>query len=185
VVRIDNSHLCFHLPYVPTFAAIYGNQWLEGMELRRVAFEKVFVVASGGNTFSHGFTTTAVETWNTLQTMCDHAAKVDVDNYLTINLAKACEDVKPRIGIYVKGLTRVEEKDSILGGAAVFRDTRLSVAHIGKMAMRGESIKNILEDYPGLTEADVEFAKLYYQARPPVGRPRTSGVAKNAETKIG
>ena len=185
VIRIDNSHLCFHLPYVPTFAAIYGNQWLEGMELRRVAFERVFVVASGGNVLPHGFTAVAVEAWNTLQATCDHAARVDIDHYVTINLGKACEDVKPRIGIYVAGLARVEEKDSILGGAAVFRGTRISVAHIGKMAVCGESTKNILEDYPGLTEADVEFAKLYYRARPPVGRPSTSGVAKNAEPKIG
>src|ERR1700730_8688877 len=40
VIRIDNSRLCFHWPYVLTFAAVYGNRFLDSMEMRRVALEK-------------------------------------------------------------------------------------------------------------------------------------------------
>ena len=47
--------------------------------------------------------------------------------------------------------------------------------YIGKMAEAGESIENILEDYPNLTEGDVKFARLYFKARPSVGRPRSDG----------
>jgi len=78
------------------------------------------------------------------------------------------------------GLERVEEADTVLGGAAVFRDTRISVLHIGKMSERGVPTAEILEDYPKLTEDDVRFAKLYYRARPPVGRPR-DGARKHVE----
>ena len=54
---------------------------------------------------------------------------MEFDNYLDINLGKACKDVRPRVSLYAEGLDRVEEKDPILGGAAVFRDTRISVLH--------------------------------------------------------
>jgi uncharacterized protein (DUF433 family) len=69
------------------------------------------------------------------------------------------------MNLYAYGLSRVEENHAVLGGAAVFRDTRISVRHIGKMTDRGVSMKDILEDYPSLAENDVEFAKLYYRAR--------------------
>ena len=183
VIRFDNSHLCFHFGYVPTFAAIYGNHWLEGSDLRRVVFEKIIAVVGSSNLFNCTVSPlTAVDFVFNLVTNCDRANLIDVDSYLSIDLGKACGDVKPRMDVYVRGLARVEEKDSVLGGAAVFRDTRISVSHIGNLAERGESVENILEDYPKLTEADVEFAKLYFRARPPVGRPRRSDrVAKNAE----
>jgi uncharacterized protein (DUF433 family) len=174
IIRFDNSHLCFHFAYVPTFAAIYGNHLLDGRELRRAVFEKVFA------TFHAAYS--PLEEFDYVFSIshgCERREPITVDRFLAVDVGKACDDVKPRINVYVRGLARVEEKDSVLGGAAVFRDTRISVAHIGKLAERGESTENILEDYPKLTEADVEFAKLYYRARPPVGRPRRSGGAKN------
>jgi uncharacterized protein (DUF433 family) len=192
VIRFDNSRLCFHWPYVLTFAAVYGNEYLESTELRRIALEKVFFVASGrteidsralsdiGLTAYHAFL--AGNEWRQRLSDCQFSAtRVEIDNYLVINLGKACKEVKPRVDAYAEGLERVEEKDSVLGGAAVFRDTRLSVLHIGKMAERGISVAKILEDYPQLTKGDVEFAKLYYRARPPVGRPRVDGELKHAE----
>jgi len=103
--------------------------------------------------------------------------RVDIDHFLSIDVGKACEEVKPRVNLYAGGLERVEENDAVLGGGAIFKDSRISVLHIGKMADRGESMENILEDYPNLTEGDVNFAKLYYKARPPVGRPRSNGAA--------
>jgi uncharacterized protein (DUF433 family) len=183
VIRFDTARLCFHLPYVPAFAAIYGNKFLDGVELRRVAFEKVLVFASSGLP-NRIFSVTA-DYWSTAFEACNKSSRVHIDNYLTIDFWKVCEDVKPRIDIYVNGLKRVEEKDSVLGGAAVFRSTRISVLHIGMMAERGVPVQHILEDYPALSEADVEFAKLYFRARPPVGRPKKNGVAPHAESHPG
>src|SRR5262249_1387651 len=117
VIRFDTARLCFHLPCVPAFAAIYGNNWLDGTELRRVAFEKDLGFASWGAGTAWGVTT---DCWATALEACDRSARVYIDNYLTIDFGKVCEDVKPRIHTYVNGLKRVQEKDSILGGAAVF-----------------------------------------------------------------
>ena len=76
--------------------------------------------------------------------------------------------------LYAEGLMRTDEKSEVLGGKPVFRGTRLSVDHIGKMYGRGKSLANILEDYPYLTEQDVRFAHLYHLSHPTLGRPRAS-----------
>lgn len=189
VIRLDNSRLCFHWPYVLTFAAVYGNRFLDSTELRRVALEKVFVVATGCHDGGHAIYALATPhpavssgaDWCRVIEDCELSGRrIVIDNYLDINVGKACEDVKPRVNLYAHGLERVEENNSILGGAAVFRETRISVLHIGKMAERGVPIEEILEDYPKLTEDDVKFARLYYSARPPVGRPR-EGAKKHVE----
>jgi uncharacterized protein (DUF433 family) len=193
VVRIDNARLAFHWPDVLTFAAVYGNRYLDNMDLRRVALERVYSVASGVDCMwfdSNSRCYTVIECksdnwsgleWNHFLTDCKFSNMVvEIDNYLSISLGKACGEIKPRVDLYANGLDRVEETDAILGGKAVFRDTRISVAHIGKMAERGETVANILEDYPKLTEGDVNFARLYYRARPPMGRPRV-GAAKHVE----
>src|SRR5689334_11884015 len=36
IIRFDNSRLCFNWPYVLTFAAVYGNEYLDSAELRRI-----------------------------------------------------------------------------------------------------------------------------------------------------
>lgn len=172
VVRFDNAHLCFALLDVVTFAAVYGNHLFDTREMRKVALAKLhgalgrWASPSLGEEFRSYF----------YDCGCGSHATVDIDTFVSIELGKACKEVKPRVNLYVEGLNRVEENDNILGGAAVFRESRISVLHIGKMADRGVNIGEILEDYPMLTDGDVEFAKLYYRAHPPVGRPRSDGV---------
>ena len=49
----------------------------------------------------------------------------------------------------------------IMGGEVVFPDTRLTVRHVGGMVERGELPAIIREDYPYLTDEDIQFAHLY------------------------
>ncbi|MDJ0582336.1 DUF433 domain-containing protein [Crocosphaera sp.] len=51
--------------------------------------------------------------------------------------------------------------DKIMGGEAVFPNSRLSVSHIGGMLEKGESYEVILEDYPYLTVEYLKFAEIY------------------------
>jgi uncharacterized protein (DUF433 family) len=99
---------------------------------------------------------------------CD---RLKLDEYLFIDIAKVVDDLAPRVDLYAAGLTHIEEKEGVLGGEAVFKNTRLSVNHIGKMREGGEKIEDILEDYPYLRKNDVEFARLYFKSHPMVGRP--------------
>ena len=105
--------------------------------------------------------------------------RVYVDKYIYIDMADVYDTLSPRLDLYMRGLDRIEQRADVLGGEAVFKGTRLPVTHVGRMLDRGEELENILEDYPYLNEDDVRFARLYYRAHPPVGRPRMSGETPN------
>ena len=63
-------------------------------------------------------------------------------------------------------------RDDILGGEPVFVGSRLAVRHVGGMLAQGTDLSEVQEDYPYLTERDIEFARLYVAAYPRMGRPR-------------
>ena len=68
--------------------------------------------------------------------------------------------------------------ETILGGEPVFPSTRLAVRHVGEMLRRGTERAEILEDYPYLTDQDLDFARLYAIAYPRIGRPRVQATAR-------
>ncbi len=100
-----------------------------------------------------------------------------VNPVFTVNWDALLGDVGPRIDLYREGLKRICEDGDVLAGEPVFKGTRLAVRHIGGMRAKSEPVERIIEDYPDLTPDDVEFARLYAEAHPLVGRPK-SGVAK-------
>lgn len=99
------------------------------------------------------------------------SGRLALDAYLLVDLERVSREIAPRVALYAEGLGRIEEKEGVLGGETVFRDTRLSVRHVGKMHDGGEPVETIIADYPYLRKDDVEFARLYYLAHPTVGRP--------------
>jgi uncharacterized protein (DUF433 family) len=168
VVRLEDRRLCFRWIDVYTVAAVYRNHILTG-KLRKLVFQKVnhldcdHVIASVVHTPSVH--------WSL------NCKAVKLDSYLSLDFHSVYVDIRPRVDLYAYGLLRIEEKDSVMGGDAVFRGTRLPVLHVGKMYDRGESAENIREDYPSLTDDDIRFAQLYYRAHPTIGRPRTRAEA--------
>jgi uncharacterized protein (DUF433 family) len=178
VVRLSDLRLGVAWQTVITFRLLYSSAALSA-ELRRMAFRKISAsdwtflcsvrecghsaVRAGG----HEYLLYAASCFEDLP-----ACKLEIDDYLELNVSKAVRSILPRVTVYARGLGRVTERDDTLGGAAVFRGTRLSVSHIGKMVERGETVENILSDYPNLGEEDVKFSLLYHQAHPAVGRPR-------------
>lgn len=185
VTRFRDSRLCFHWPYVFTLAAVYGNEGLPGGMRKRVLsgvnhyyfeskFSKDFDHVGNYGAADVGHCLGAQKEFNFFSSGGVTAEKcyIYLDKYLSLDFAKVVCEVKPRVDLYVSGLRRVEENPAILGGDAVFKDTRIPVKHIGQIAEKGEKTRHILEDYASLTLEDVEFAKLYLRANPPVGRPR-------------
>lgn len=172
VVRLRDARLCFHWTHVLTVAAVYGNTSMPG-SLRKIALGKMSNLPRCSLQMAE---------WVAAPRRdydCHEALRIPLDKFLTLDLDEACKKVKPRLHLYVSGLSRTEERPDVLGGEAIFKDSRLPVMHVGKMIDRGETMANILEDYPYLTESDVHFARLYYRAHPLVGRPRTSGESGN------
>jgi uncharacterized protein (DUF433 family) len=68
-------------------------------------------------------------------------------------------------------LDRIESRRDVLSGEPVFRGTRLSVRHIGGMALNGVPTEEIREDYPYLSDEDIAFATIYARMKPAPGRP--------------
>lgn len=66
---------------------------------------------------------------------------------------------------------RVSTDPRVLGGEPAFADTRLAVRHIGGLVLQ-DAVDEIKEDYPYLSNEDIEFSKLYTLAYPRRGRPR-------------
>jgi uncharacterized protein (DUF433 family) len=168
----EGNRLWFRWLDVYFLAGVYRNAMLTA-ELRKRAWERVETIdlsickASSSANFGRR------DTW----AACfegDWATHLEIDDYVFIDVRRVFQDLSPRMNLYAEGLKRIEEKSAVLGGKPVFRGTRLSVHHIGKMFGRGESLANIVDDYPYLTEHDVRFAHLYHLSHPTLGRPRAS-----------
>jgi uncharacterized protein (DUF433 family) len=56
---------------------------------------------------------------------------------------------------------RVVSDPEILGGTPVFRGTRIPLEHIVGLIRKAVSMTEITEDYPSLSEKDIEYARVY------------------------
>jgi uncharacterized protein (DUF433 family) len=183
VWRLNDARLCFPWDSVFPLAAVYSNAFLTG-RMRKIALDRVKATSLNIHCMSED-----LHPWVFAS---DHFSAmpayplVVLDRYVTLDMPAVCEKLLPKVSLYMRGLKRVEEKKDILGGAAVFKDTRLSVVHVGRMVENGETVANILEDYPYLTDADVSFATIYCRAHPLVGRPSTNeDLGADAKTRVG
>lgn len=81
-------------------------------------------------------------------------------------------DPAERAARYVRARAEhIEEDPEILGGTPVIRGTRLSVYAVRGRLDGGDSVEDILDDYPHLTRDAIEIAALYAKSNPMVGRP--------------
>ncbi len=177
---IKAERLLFRWADVFIFAAVYNGDLPSGT-LRKRAFEE-FESLLEPSCRRHFYSLLDIEAVMAAKLASHRPSRllafrdrVNLGGYLFIDVEQAVKDLAPRVDLYAEGLSRIEEKEGVLGGEAVFRNTRLSVSHVGKMRHGGEPIEDILEDYPYLHKNDVEFAQLYWQAHPVVGRPRQRG----------
>lgn len=95
-------------------------------------------------------------------------SSLEVGRFFTLHLdAIACElsDIITRFKDWQKHLVT---DSNIMGGETVFPNTHLTVRRVGSMLERGESSEVIREDYPYLSQEDLEFAQIYVRAYPNV-----------------
>ena len=86
---------------------------------------------------------------------------------------------------YRNAMELIVEDESIQGGAAVFRGTRIPVHQIADLLAQGADEAELHDDYPRLTPAMLAAAPVYARAHPRRGRPkapawRTDAVAGGA-----
>ncbi len=65
----------------------------------------------------------------------------------------------------------IVEDEDILGGAAVIRGTRISVYSILGRLTDGDTVGDILSDYPTLTPENIATAATFARSHPLIGRP--------------
>jgi uncharacterized protein (DUF433 family) len=97
---------------------------------------------------------------------------VQLGEFVEVKLDRAVHEVEERLDRFEAWKKKLVVRDDILGGEPVFSKSRLAVRQIGEMLHRGAPAKEIRKDYPYLKDEDIEFAKLFAEAYPRVGRPR-------------
>jgi uncharacterized protein (DUF433 family) len=98
---------------------------------------------------------------------------------LTLELGMLVKEVRAKVERFARWRDGLSADRRVLGGELVFPNSRLAVRQIGGMLERGAPASEIREDYPYLTEQDLEFSRLFVRAYPRVGRPRETGQASD------
>jgi len=89
-----------------------------------------------------------------------------------VKVGDVAEEMENKVDRFRAWKKKVVEDPKILGGEPVFAKSRTAVRHIGGLLLRGVPEREVREDYPHLSDEDVEFALLYAKAYPKMGRPR-------------
>jgi uncharacterized protein (DUF433 family) len=95
------------------------------------------------------------------------------DDFLVVDLSSFVKRSKERMDRLIAARDLVVTDPEILGGMPVIRGTRIPVHDIAASMAAGIPIDRILAAYPGLDRAKAELAKIYADANPPRGRPRS------------
>jgi len=61
-------------------------------------------------------------------------------------------------------LQRIRTNPEVFGGKPIVRDLRISVELILSLLAQGETIENLLDDYPGLEQDDIRACIAYAHA---------------------
>jgi len=96
----------------------------------------------------------------------------------TLDVAAVKAELRLRVADFEAWRAGLVLRDDILGGEPVFPNSRLAVRHIGEMLARGVDPAEVREDYPYLSERDIEFAPLFAVAYPRIGRPPGQAAAR-------
>jgi len=91
---------------------------------------------------------------------------------VVLSLSALDRAIDERLKLFARGKKRVVSRPDVLGGEPVFEGTRVSVRHVGELARKGVPLDILLEDFPRLSEPDIEFARIYVALGRPPGRPR-------------
>ena len=96
---------------------------------------------------------------------------VAVADLLRLELEPVVDELREKVERFERWKRKLVSAPEIMGGETVFPGSRLTVRHVGEILERGESPEVLFEDYPELTDEDLEFAPLFVRAYPRVGRP--------------
>jgi uncharacterized protein (DUF433 family) len=91
---------------------------------------------------------------------------------LELRLDRVTKDAEDKLARFENWKKRLVSRAEVLGGEPVFPRSRLAVRQVGGMLLRGARVEDVRDDYPYLTDDDLEFAPVFAKAYPRMGRPR-------------
>ena len=104
------------------------------------------------------------------------ASTLEFGKFFTLKVSEIGQELQTLIDRFEGWKARLVSNPHILGGEVTFPDSRLSVQRIGGCLARGETLEVLREDYPYLTDEDLDFAQIYVKAYPIQGRPKLDEV---------
>jgi len=115
------------------------------------------------NQWVHGFP--AEETF-------EEAKELLLSDVLVLRFDAKFGQVAKRLHRYLERRERhIDSSPLIQGGEAVITGTRLPVRAVAERLRRGDSIDDLVEDYPRIPRAAFEAARIYAESHPRRGRP--------------
>lgn len=111
------------------------------------------------------------------------------DEFLAIDLAPFVKGTKEGMDRLVAARELVTADPAVLGGTPAIRGTRIPVHDVAASVAAGIPLDRILAAYPSLNADKIELAKIYADANPPRGRPRSSdnlpkGITVKADRRV-
>ena len=92
--------------------------------------------------------------------------------FLSVDLQQVAEETRHGLDRLQRARDMVAQQPDILGGAPIFRGTRIPVHDIAAMLANGDSPEELTGAYPTLNREQIELAPIYAKAYPLRGRPR-------------
>jgi uncharacterized protein (DUF433 family) len=105
-----------------------------------------------------------------LDALSVRASKVHIGENLTMSLEPVYALLRRAEDFFAWKGTLVNDPQ-IMNGETTFPGTRYTVQGIGHVLKRGEQPEDVLEDFPGLTRRDLDYARMYVEMYKPRGRP--------------
>ena len=106
--------------------------------------------------------------------------EIELHELLVVRIGPTVKRATTKAAGFRSWCDRLVQDDTIKGGEPVFPRSRLSVRHVGELLSREpeKARAELMEDYPFLSNEDLEFAPVFVQAYPRVGRPSAEAPAR-------
>ena len=156
---------------VPTFPATLHNNSKPTRHLPRGAV--VFFHALKAARLARLPVTHKKRIWQCLASMdWPHLENIEFAAYTVLHLEKVPAELVAATDRYLRDRDVFIHSDpGILGGTPVIRGTRITVYSVLGRLQGGETVDDLVEDYPGIDPRAFETAALYARSHPLRGRP--------------
>jgi uncharacterized protein (DUF433 family) len=110
--------------------------------------------------------------------------RVEIAPALTVDVGALASDALDRALRYTKARDAyIERVEGVMGGRPVIKGTRITASAVFGRLSAGDTIEDLLDDYPHVPRDAFEAAYLYAATHPSVGRPaRRLGGARGSSS---